>query len=85
MRDTAGSDTLGSATASVSVSRCLGGSVGAALLGAVLVALLGPTASAFQFGKSTTHSIATVTATERAAIAAQVGGAFAWVFGFSPR
>ena len=81
VQDTAGSDALGSATASVSVSRSFGGSLGAALLGAVLVALLGPATSAFQVGEGLTHSIAALTATERAAIAAQVGGAFAWVFG----
>jgi hypothetical protein len=81
VQDTAGSDALGSATASVSVSRSFGGSLGAALLGAVLVALLGPAASALQFGEGATHSIAALTAAEGAAIAAQVGGAFTWVFG----
>ena len=81
VQDTAGSDALGSATASVSVSRSFGGSLGAALIGAVLVALLGPAASALELGEGGTQSIAALAATERAAIAAQVGGAFAWVFG----
>ena len=81
VQDTAGSDALGSATASVSVSRSFGGSLGAALIGAVLVALLGPAASALQLGEGGTQGIAALTAAERAAIAAQVGGAFAWVFG----
>ena len=86
VQDTAGSDALGSATASVSVSRSLGGAIGAALLGAVLFALLGaqhgPEASAFQsFVEDGAGLVATLPATERAAIAAHVGGAFEAMFG----
>ena len=81
VQDTAGPDALGSATASVSVSRSFGGALGAALLGAVLVALLGPAASALRLGEDGPQGIAALNATERAAIAAQVGGAFTWVFG----
>ena len=82
VQDTAGREALGSATASISVSRSLGGAIGAALLGAVLFALLGPAAGALQhFGEGGTDGIAALSATEPAAVAAHVGGAFTGVFG----
>ena len=80
VQDTAGSDALGSATASVSVSRSFGGSLGAALLGAVVVALLGPAAGALELGEGVTHGIAVLTREQRAGLAAEVGGAYAWMF-----
>ena len=42
IQDTAGRGALGSATASISVSRSIGGATGVALVGALLFSLMGP-------------------------------------------
>jgi len=81
-----GRASLGSAVASISVSRSIGGAVGVALIGAVLFGVVGrndaPLASILpQIAESGGRFLATLPAVQRDAIAAHLDGAFRIVFG----
>jgi EmrB/QacA subfamily drug resistance transporter len=81
----AGHASLGSAVASISVSRSVGGAVGVAVIGAVLFGLVGHDNSLLasllpRIAESGGTFLATLPASERAAIAGHVGGAFRIAF-----
>ena len=85
VQDTAGSRSLGSATASVSVSRSFGGAVGSALAGVLLYLMLGGDGGVFstmlaQVGSRDANILDALGAAERAALITRVGDAFRTMF-----
>ena len=86
VQDTAGTAALGVATASVSVSRSVGGAVGSVVIGAVLFAVAGGAdggvaallPGAAELGDAALQQLAPA---ERAAVAGQLSRAFEAVFG----
>jgi EmrB/QacA subfamily drug resistance transporter len=81
----AGRDSLGAATASISLSRSIGGAIGAAITGSVLFALIGDTSGA-QSGllrhaiEGGPAAIGLLSADERLVLAAHLDGAYRAVF-----
>jgi hypothetical protein len=79
----AGHESLGAATASISLSRSIGGAVGVALTGAVLFAALGDTSLGVLLQdvvKGGAASIERLSADQRAAFAAQLDAAYRIAF-----
>jgi len=86
VQDTAGAAALGAATASVSVSRSMGGAIGSVVIGAVLFALAGGAdqgvaALLSTAGETGTVALQHLAPAERAALAGHLGSAFEAVFG----
>ena len=87
VQEAAGPAALGSATASVSVSRSFGGSIGAALVGALLFLMVGAGndpalhATLARVGDEGAQLLGALPAEQRTALVARLGTAFQAVFG----